>query len=122
MKVPMATTNLFSQPVFKEGAFTANDPQVRRFAIQKTCASIDMGAELGAEVFVMWGGREGVEADAAKDIQVALERYKEAVDLSCEHIRERDDAHHEQAGEGDRTLPEVTQSGGHSVRSISVTL
>ena len=89
MKVPMATTNLFSRPVFKEGAFTANDPQVRRFAIQKTCRSVDLGAELGARVFVMWGGREGIEADAAKDIQVALARYKEAIDLVCEHIRER---------------------------------
>ena len=89
MKVPMATTNLFSRPVFKEGAFTANDPQVRRFAIQKTCQSVDLGAELGARVFVMWGGREGVEADAAKDIQVALQRYKEAIDLVCQHIRER---------------------------------
>jgi xylose isomerase len=89
MKVPMATTNLFSRPVFKEGAFTANDPAVRRFAVRKTCESIDLGAELGATVYVMWGGREGVEADAAKDVQLALDRYKEAVDLCCEHIRGR---------------------------------
>jgi xylose isomerase len=89
MKVPMATTNLFSRPIFKEGAFTANDPQVRRFAVKKTCEAIDLGAELGAEVYVMWGGREGVEADAAKDVRVALDRYKEAVDLCCEHIRGR---------------------------------
>jgi xylose isomerase len=89
MKVPMATTNLFSRPIFKEGAFTANDPHVRRFAVKKTCEAIDLGAELGAEVHVMWGGREGVEADAAKDVQVALDRYKEAVDLCCEHIRDR---------------------------------
>jgi xylose isomerase len=89
MKVPMATTNLFSRPVFKEGAFTANDPQVRRFALKKTCEAMELGSSLGAEVFVMWGGREGVEADAAKDIRVALDRYKEAVDLCCEHIRER---------------------------------
>ncbi len=89
MKVPMATTNLFSRPIFKEGAFTANDPQVRRFAVRKTCEAIDLGAELGAEVYVMWGGREGVEADAAKDVRVALDRYKEAVDLCCEHIRDR---------------------------------
>lgn len=59
MKVPMATTNLFSRPVFKEGAFTANDPSVRRFAVRKTCESIDLGAELGASVYVVWGGREG---------------------------------------------------------------
>jgi xylose isomerase len=89
MKVPMATTNLFSRPIFKEGAFTANDPQVRRFAVKKTIEAIDLGAELGAEVYVMWGGREGVEADAAKDVRTALDRYKEAVDLCCEHIRDR---------------------------------
>ncbi len=89
MKVPMATTNLFSLPVFKEGAFTANDQNVRRFAVRKALDAIDLGAELGAEVFVMWGGREGVEADAAKDVRHALDRYKEAVDLCCEYIRER---------------------------------
>jgi xylose isomerase len=89
MKVPMATTNLFSRPIFKEGAFTANDPRVRRFAVKKTIEAIDLGAELGAEVYVMWGGREGVEADAAKDVRTALDRYKEAVDLCCEHIRDR---------------------------------
>src|SRR5437764_4077814 len=90
MKVPMATTNLFSRPVFKEGAFTANDPDVRRFAVRKTLDAIDLGVELGAEVCVMWGGREGVEADAAKDVRTALDRYKEAVDLCCEHIRSRE--------------------------------
>ena len=89
MKVPMATTNLFSRPVFKEGAFTANDRDVRRLAVRKALDAIDLGAELGAEVFVLWGGREGVEADAAKDIGLALDRYKEAVDLCCEHIVER---------------------------------
>ncbi len=89
MKVPMATTNLFSRPIFKEGAFTANDPAVRRFAVRKTLDAIDLGAELGAEVYVMWGGREGVEAEAAKDVRGALDRYKEAVDLCCEYIRER---------------------------------
>jgi xylose isomerase len=87
MKVPMTTTNLFSRPIFKEGAFTANDPEVRRFAIKKTCESIDLGAEFGAKVFVMWGGREGVETDAAKGVGTALDRYKEAVDLCCEYIR-----------------------------------
>jgi xylose isomerase len=75
--------------VFKEGAFTANDPDVRRLAVRKTLDSMDLGVELGAQVFVMWGGREGVEADAAKDVRLALDRYKEAVDLCCEHIRER---------------------------------
>jgi xylose isomerase len=89
MKVPMTTTNLFWRPVFKEGAFTANDPAVRRLAVRKTCESMELGAELGASVHVMWGGREGVEADAAKDVRTALDRYKEAVDLCCEHIRTR---------------------------------
>lgn len=89
MKVPMATTNLFSRPIFREGAFTANDPRVRRFAVRKTLDAIDLGAELGAEIFVMWGGREGVEAEAAKDVRLALDRYKEAVDLCCQYIGER---------------------------------
>ncbi len=85
----MVTTNLFSRPIFKEGAFTANDPEVRRFAIRKACEAIDLGAEFGAEIFVMWGGREGVEADAAKNVRAALDRYKEAVDLCCEYIRDQ---------------------------------
>ena len=89
MRAPMATTNLFHRPIFKEGAFTANDPQVRRFAVRKTCEAIELGAEVGATVYVMWGGREGVEADAAKHVGDALDRYKEAVDLCCEHIRDR---------------------------------
>jgi xylose isomerase len=89
MKVPMATTNLFSQPVFKEGAFTANDPAVRRYAVAKTFDAIDLGAELGAQVYVMWGGREGLECEAAKDTQQALDRYAEAVNLCCAYIRER---------------------------------
>jgi xylose isomerase len=89
LRVPMATTNLFSRPVFKEGAFTANDPDVRRLAVQKTFRAIDLGAELGATVYVMWGGREGVEAEAAKDVRTALDRYAEAVNLCCAHARER---------------------------------
>jgi len=90
MKVPMATTNLFSNPVFKDGAFTANDPAVRRYAIKKTIDAMDLGVELGATVYVMWGGREGSECDAAKDVRLALDRYKEAVDLCCAYARERD--------------------------------
>lgn len=89
MKVPMATTNLFSQPVFKDGAFVANDPAVRRYAVKKTFEAIDLGAELGAEVYVMWGGREGMEAEAAKHVGSALDRYAEAVNLACAHVRER---------------------------------
>jgi xylose isomerase len=89
MRVPMATTNLFSQPVFKEGAFTANDPTVRRYALRKALDAIDLGAELDAQVYVMWGGREGVECDAAKDVRAALDRYAEAVDACCAYIRDR---------------------------------
>ncbi len=89
LKVPMATTNLFGQPVFKEGAFVANDPRVRRYAVKKTFEAIDMGVELGAEIYVMWGGREGTEVDAAKDTRLALDRLAEAVNLCCAHARER---------------------------------
>jgi xylose isomerase len=89
LKVPMVTTNLFFRPIFKEGAFTANDPTIRRMAVAKTLDAIDLGVELGAQVFVMWGGREGVEADAAKDVQAALDRYAEAVDLCCSYVRDR---------------------------------
>jgi xylose isomerase len=89
MKVPMATTNLFSNPVFKEGGFTANDPAVRRWAVTKTLDAIDLGVELGATVYVMWGGREGSESDAAKDVRLALDRYKEAIDLCCAYARGR---------------------------------
>src|SRR6202034_3691787 len=89
LKVPMVTTNLFSRPLFKEGAFTANDPAVRRMAVAKTFDAIDLGAELGATTFVLWGGREGVEADAAKDVRGALDRYAEAVNLCCAYARDR---------------------------------
>jgi xylose isomerase len=86
--VPMATTNLFRHPVFREGAFTANDPAVRRHAIRKTLDNIDVAAEVGATVYVCWGGREGCESDT-KDVRAALDRYKEAIDLLCAHVRER---------------------------------
>jgi xylose isomerase len=89
MKVPMATTNLFSNPVFKEGAFTANDPAVRRYALAKTLDAVDLGVELGATVYVCWGGREGVECDAAKDVRLALDRYAEAVNVLCAYARDR---------------------------------
>jgi xylose isomerase len=85
--VSMATVNLFTQPVFRDGALTAADPVVRRFALRKTCAAIDTGAELGAPTFVLWGGREGVESGAARDPRVALERYREGVDFLCEYVR-----------------------------------
>jgi xylose isomerase len=83
--VGMATTNLFGHPAFKDGAFTSNDRGVRRAAIGKAMRSIDLGAELGAEVYVFWGGREGTEAGAAKDPRDALERYREAIDVLADY-------------------------------------
>ncbi|WP_150307068.1 xylose isomerase [Planctomonas psychrotolerans] len=87
--VPMVTTNLFSAPVFKDGGFTSNDRAVRRFALRKVLRNIDLAAELGAKTFVMWGGREGSEYDAAKDIQGALERYREAVNLMGDYVTDK---------------------------------
>jgi xylose isomerase len=87
--VPMATTNLFTHPVFKDGAFTASDRGVRRFALRKTIRNIDLAAELGARTYVFWGGREGTESDAAKDARVALDRYKEAIDVLCAYVRDQ---------------------------------
>ena len=78
--VPMVTTNLFFHPVFKEGAFTANDRGVRRYALRKTMRNLDLAAELGAATYVFWGGREGAEVDVAKDVRAALDRYREAID------------------------------------------
>jgi xylose isomerase len=89
MQVPMATTNLFTHPVFKDGGFTANDPKVRAFAVQKTMRSIDLGVELGAKLYVMWGGREGVEADACRDAREAIKRYRECVNFLCEYVRDQ---------------------------------
>ncbi|MET0734907.1 MAG: xylose isomerase, partial [Microbacterium sp.] len=87
--IPMVTTNLFSAPVFKDGGFTANDRDVRRFALRKVFRQLDLGAELGAKTFVMWGGREGAEYDAAKDIRQALERYREAVNLLGDYVTDK---------------------------------
>nr|WP_211244556.1 xylose isomerase [Actinospica robiniae] len=89
MKVPMATTNLFTHPVFKDGAFTSNDRDVRRYALRKTMRNIDLAAELGAETYVAWGGREGAESGAAKDVRSALDRFKEAFDLLGEYVVEK---------------------------------
>ncbi|MGH9874253.1 MAG: xylose isomerase [Pyrinomonadaceae bacterium] len=83
MKVPMATTNLFYDPVFKDGAFTSNDPRVRLYALQKTMRAMDLGAELGAKIYVFWGGREGAEVDAAKDPREALKWNREALNFLC---------------------------------------
>jgi xylose isomerase len=85
--VPMATTNLFTDPVFKDGAFTANDPQVRAYALQKTMRAIDLGVECGAKVYVFWGGREGVETDAAKNPAESLKRFREALNFLCNYAR-----------------------------------
>jgi xylose isomerase len=87
--VGMATTNLFTHPAFKDGAFTSGDRRVRRAAIGKAMRSIDLGAELGAEVYVFWGGREGTEVQTAKDPRDALERYREAIDLLGEYVHEQ---------------------------------
>ncbi len=84
--VPMATTNLFGDPAFKDGAFTSNDPQVRAYALHKTMHAIDLGVELGATVYVFWGGREGVESDAAKDPVEAIKRSREAMNFLCEYV------------------------------------
>jgi len=84
--VPMATTNLFSDPVFKDGAFTSNDPKVRAYALQKTMHAIDLGVELGAKVYVFWGGREGTETDATKNPVDAIKRTREALNFLCEYV------------------------------------
>ncbi|MGV9381860.1 xylose isomerase [Nonomuraea sp. NPDC003707] len=89
MKVPMATTNLFTHPVFKDGAFTSNDRDVRRYALRKVIRNIDLAASLGAKTYVCWGGREGSESDSAKDVKAALDRYKEGLDMLCSYVRER---------------------------------
>ncbi|NUQ20540.1 MAG: xylose isomerase [Gemmatimonadaceae bacterium] len=85
LKVPMATTNLFTDPAFRDGAFTSNDARVRRYALQKTMRSMDLGKELGAEVYVFWGGREGTETNAAKDPREAMKWFRDALDFLCEY-------------------------------------
>ncbi len=88
--VPMMTTNLFTHPVFKDGAFTSNDRGVRRFALRKVLRNLDLAAELGAKTYVFWGGREGAEVDSGKDIQAALDRYREGIDLLAAYVKEQD--------------------------------
>ncbi len=83
--VPMATVSLFFHPVFRDGAFTSNDPEVRAYAVQKTMRAMDLGAELGAKIFVLWGGREGVETDACRRADEAVKRLREAVNYLCEY-------------------------------------
>jgi xylose isomerase len=90
LKVPMATTNLFTDPVFRDGAFTSNDARVRRYALGKVMRSMDLGVELGARTYVFWGGREGVETNAAKDPRTALGWYREALNYLCEYARSQE--------------------------------
>ena len=87
--VPMATTNLFSHPIFKDGAFSSNDPKVRAFALRKSMDAIDLGVELGARTYVFWGGREGTEADACRDPRTAVARTRDAMDFLCEYVRDQ---------------------------------
>jgi xylose isomerase len=87
--VPMMTTNLFTHPVFKDGAFTSNDRGVRRYALRKVMRNLDLATELGATTYVFWGGREGSDTDAAKDIRAALDRYREAVELLAQFVTDR---------------------------------
>jgi xylose isomerase len=87
--VPMVTTNLFSHPVFKDGAFTSNDREVRRYALRKVMRNLGLAAELGATTFVFWGGREGSDTDAAKDVRAALDRFREALDLLAQFVIDR---------------------------------
>lgn len=87
--IPMVTTNLFSHPVFKDGGFTSNDRGVRRFALKKVLRNIELAAELGAQTYVLWGGREGAEYDTAKDVRAALDRYREAMNLLTQFVTDR---------------------------------
>ncbi|MCW2613372.1 MAG: xylose isomerase [Frankiales bacterium] len=87
--VPMVTTNLFTHPVFKDGGFTSNDRSVRRYALRKVMRNMDLAAELGAQTYVLWGGREGSETDAAKDVRSALERYREGLDMLAQYSVDR---------------------------------
>lgn len=89
LKVPMATTDLFADPAFRDGAFTSHDPDVRAYALQKTMRAIDLGVELGAEVYVFWGGREGLEVDAGKEVHDAIKRYREAINYLTEYVRDQ---------------------------------
>ncbi len=85
----MVTTNLFTHPVFKDGGFTSNDRDVRRYALRKVMRNMDLAAELGASTYVFWGGREGAENDAAKDVRAALDRYREGIDMLAQYSIDR---------------------------------
>src|SRR6266498_3227339 len=87
--VPMATTNLFTDPIFKDGAFTSNDARVRAYALQKTMNAVDLGVELGAKIYVFWGGREGTETDASKNPIESIKRSREAMNFLCEYVKDK---------------------------------
>lgn len=87
--VEMVTTNTFSHPIFKDGAFTSNDRRVRRYGLRKVVRNVDLAAELGASTFVMWGGREGAEYDSAKDLKAAHDRYAEGIDTVAAYIKSK---------------------------------
>ena len=89
MKVPMATTNLFFHPVFRDGAFTSNDPKVRAFAVQKTMSAIDLGVELGAKIYVFWGGREGAEVDASKNGPDTIKWFRDSINFLCDYVKDQ---------------------------------
>ena len=89
MVVPMATTNTFSHPVFKDGGFTSNDPKIRAYGLQKIMHAIDLGVELGAKTYVFWGGREGAECNVAKDPINALKRYRDGLNYLCDYVRDQ---------------------------------
>ena len=89
MKLVMGTTNLFYHPVFKDGAFTSNDPKVRAYALQKSMQAIDLAVELGAEIYVFWGGREGTECDASKDPTDAIKRYRECINFLIHYVKDQ---------------------------------
>ena len=89
MVVPMATTNTFSHPVFKDGGFTSNDPKIRAYGLQKIMQAIDLGVELGAKTYVFWGGREGAECNVAKDPIDALKRYRDGLNYLCDYVRDQ---------------------------------
>jgi xylose isomerase len=90
VRVEMLTTNLFSHPIFKDGAFTNNDRDIRRYALRKIMRNMDLAAELGAKTYVLWGGREGAEYDVAKDVRAALDRYREGLDTLAQYVIDRD--------------------------------
>jgi len=89
MKVPMATTNLFFHPVFRDGAFTSNDPKVRAFAVQKTMSAIDLGVELGAKIYVFWGGREGAEVDSSKNGPDTIKWFRDSINFLCDYVKDQ---------------------------------